>query len=170
MSATTGTIKRITDKGFGFIATPDGTEYFFHQSACTSTPFVSMREGEKVTFTVGQGPKGPRAENVVPAAELPHAFDGDDVLRLLDHANQGSVSPWVAADTALFFLGHVAAHDAEPHLVLDLHQDGRQPAHVDRVGGEHVEGDPLSALRADARQPAEFVDEVLDDALVHSRP
>ncbi len=64
---TTGTIKRITDKGFGFIAAADGTEYFFHQSACTSTPFDSMREGEQVTFTVGQGPKGPRAENVRPA-------------------------------------------------------------------------------------------------------
>ena len=64
---TTGTIKRITDKGFGFIAANDGTEYFFHQSACTSTPFDSMREGEQVTFTVGQGPKGPRAENVKPA-------------------------------------------------------------------------------------------------------
>jgi CspA family cold shock protein len=61
---TTGTIKRITDKGFGFIAAPDGTEYFFHQSACTGTPFDSLREGEQVTFTVGQGPKGPRAENV----------------------------------------------------------------------------------------------------------
>ena len=46
---------------------PDGTEYLFHQSACTSTPFDSMREGENVTFTVGQGPKGPRAENVVRA-------------------------------------------------------------------------------------------------------
>jgi CspA family cold shock protein len=67
MAATTGTIKRITDKGFGFIAAPDGTEYFFHQSACTSTPFDSLREGDNVTFTVGQGPKGPRAENVVPA-------------------------------------------------------------------------------------------------------
>jgi CspA family cold shock protein len=63
MASTTGTIKRITDKGFGFIATPEGTEYFFHQSAC-STPFDSLREGETVTFTVGQGPKGPRAENV----------------------------------------------------------------------------------------------------------
>jgi len=66
MTSTSGTIKRITDKGFGFIATPDGTEYFFHQSACTSTPFNSMREGQKVSFTVGQGPKGPRAENVRP--------------------------------------------------------------------------------------------------------
>ena len=67
MSATSGTIKRITDKGFGFIVAPDGIEYFFHQSACTSTPFDSLREGDSVTFTLGQGPKGPRAENVRPA-------------------------------------------------------------------------------------------------------
>ena len=46
MAPTTGTIKRITDRGFGFIATPDGVEYFFHQSACTITPFDSLREGE----------------------------------------------------------------------------------------------------------------------------
>jgi CspA family cold shock protein len=67
MATSTGTIKRITDKGFGFIAAPDGMEYFFHQSACTQTPFDSLREGDNVTFSVGQGPKGPRAENVVPA-------------------------------------------------------------------------------------------------------
>lgn len=59
-----GTIKRITDKGFGFIATAEGTEYFFHQSACADTPFDNLREGQPVSFTVGQGPKGPRAENV----------------------------------------------------------------------------------------------------------
>ena len=64
MASTTGTIKRITDKGFGFIATADGTEYFFHQSACTGTRFDDLREGQNVSFTVGQGPKGPRAENV----------------------------------------------------------------------------------------------------------
>ena len=62
--STTGTIKRITDKGFGFIATDDGPEYFFHQSACTGTSFDDLREGQAVTFTVGEGPKGPRAENV----------------------------------------------------------------------------------------------------------
>ncbi len=67
MESTTGTIKRITANGYGFIAAPDGVEYFFHQSACTSTPFDSMREGDNVTFTLGQGPKGPRAENVAPA-------------------------------------------------------------------------------------------------------
>ena len=63
MATMTGTIKRmVSDKGFGFIAAGDGTEYFFHQSACTSTRFDDMREGQTVSFTVGQGPKGPRAE------------------------------------------------------------------------------------------------------------
>lgn len=61
----TGTIKRlVSDKGFGFIAAGDGTEYFFHQSACTQTPFNQLREGQAVTFDVGQGTKGPRGENV----------------------------------------------------------------------------------------------------------
>jgi CspA family cold shock protein len=64
MTTTDGTIKRITDKGFGFISGADGSEYFFHQSACVSTPFDDLREGQAVSFTVGQGPKGPRAENV----------------------------------------------------------------------------------------------------------
>jgi len=62
----TGTIKRLTDKGFGFIATSDGTEYFFHQSAVAGVRFDDLREGQKVSFTAGQGPKGPRAENVKP--------------------------------------------------------------------------------------------------------
>ena len=64
MGTMNGTIKRLTDKGFGFIATEGGTEYFFHQSACTGTRFDDLREGQTVSFTVGQGPKGPRAENV----------------------------------------------------------------------------------------------------------
>ena len=64
MTTTNGTIKTLTDKGFGFIAAADGTEYFFHQSACTGTRFDELREGQSVSFTIGQGPKGPRAENV----------------------------------------------------------------------------------------------------------
>ena len=64
MTTTDGTIKRITDRGFGFIATAEGTEYFFHQSACAHTPFDELHEGQSVSFTVGQSPKGPRAENV----------------------------------------------------------------------------------------------------------
>jgi CspA family cold shock protein len=60
-----GTIKRlVSDKGFGFIAAQDGNEYFFHQSACVGARFDELREGQDVTFDKGQGPKGPRAENV----------------------------------------------------------------------------------------------------------
>ena len=65
MASMTGTIKRIvSDKGFGFIAASNNTEYFFHSSACASEPFDSLREGQDVTFDVEQGPKGPRAANV----------------------------------------------------------------------------------------------------------
>ncbi len=65
MAPTTGKIKRLVGgKGFGFIATQDGTEYFFHQSACVDVRFDDLREGQAVTFEKGQGPKGPRAENV----------------------------------------------------------------------------------------------------------
>lgn len=65
MAAVDGTIKRIvSDKGFGFVAAADGTEYFFHNSACTGVRFDELREGQSVTFEKGQGPKGPRAENL----------------------------------------------------------------------------------------------------------
>ena len=66
MAATmNGTIKRlVSEKGFGFVAASDGSEYFFHQSACNGCKFDSLREGQAVTFEKGQGPKGPRAENV----------------------------------------------------------------------------------------------------------
>ncbi len=61
-----GTIKRITDKGFGFIARPPQQDLFFHSSAVSGVGFDDLREGQQVTFTLGQGPKGPRAENVQP--------------------------------------------------------------------------------------------------------
>ncbi len=68
MAVTNGTIKRmVTDKGFGFVAAQDGSEYFFHQSACAETRFDDLYEGQAVTFEKGQGPKGPRAESVRPA-------------------------------------------------------------------------------------------------------
>ena len=59
-----GTIKRVTDKGFGFIETPSGKDIFFHMSACEGVRFEDLQPGQRVTFTEGQGPKGPRAEHV----------------------------------------------------------------------------------------------------------
>ena len=65
MAALNGTIKRlVSDKGFGFILANDGNEYFFHNSACRASPSTSLREDQAVTFDIGQGPKGPRGENV----------------------------------------------------------------------------------------------------------
>jgi CspA family cold shock protein len=59
-----GTIKKlISEKGFGFIEGERG-ELFFHHSAVEGTPFESLHEGQKVEFTEGRGPKGPRAESV----------------------------------------------------------------------------------------------------------
>ena len=59
-----GTIKRLTDKGFGFIDTGSDSDMFFHMSAVEGCTFEELQEGQKVSFTAGQGPKGPRAENV----------------------------------------------------------------------------------------------------------
>ena len=65
MASMQGTIKKlVSDKGFGFILANDGNEYFFHNSACSQTPFDQLREGQGVTFDRGHGPKGPRGENV----------------------------------------------------------------------------------------------------------
>lgn len=60
-----GKIKRVTDKGFGFI-TPEGgnNDMFFHSSNVEGVEFNDLREGQEVTYSIGQGPKGPRAENV----------------------------------------------------------------------------------------------------------
>lgn len=59
-----GKIKRKTDRGFGFI--DDGTEkdMFFHSSSVQNGSFDELREGQLVSYDIGQGPKGPRAENV----------------------------------------------------------------------------------------------------------
>jgi CspA family cold shock protein len=61
----TGKIRTLrVDKGFGFIKDDAGKEYFFHQSAVYGEGLEDLREGDSVEFEVGQGPKGPRAENV----------------------------------------------------------------------------------------------------------
>jgi CspA family cold shock protein len=57
-------LRLLSEKGFGFILGDNGIEYFFHQSAVKNTPFAALREGTKVTFADGEGPKGPRAEDV----------------------------------------------------------------------------------------------------------
>jgi CspA family cold shock protein len=59
-----GTIKRKTDRGFGFIETTDNKDLFFHMSNLEGVQWDDISEGLKVTYEVGDGPKGPRAEKV----------------------------------------------------------------------------------------------------------
>jgi CspA family cold shock protein len=66
-----GTIKKLVhDKGFGFIATEDGADVFFHHSSVADRQFDNLAEGQKVEYTVdgGNNPrgKGPRAASVTP--------------------------------------------------------------------------------------------------------
>ncbi len=60
-----GTVKWFNDKkGFGFIEQENGSDVFVHHSAINATGFKSLREGDKVSFEVEQGKKGPSAVNV----------------------------------------------------------------------------------------------------------
>ena len=65
----TGTIARLTDKGFGFIKR-EGQErdLFFHSNELVGVTFDELREGDKLTFEVAESPKGPNAIKVSRAA------------------------------------------------------------------------------------------------------
>lgn len=64
MKMTEGTIKRLTDRGFGFIETGDEKDMFFHSSNVEGGGYESLHEGQRVSYNEGRGPKGLRAENV----------------------------------------------------------------------------------------------------------
>jgi CspA family cold shock protein len=63
-----GTVKWFNEKkGFGFIEQEDGPDVFVHFSGINGSGFKSLVEGDRVTFTVEDGPKGPAAVNVTVA-------------------------------------------------------------------------------------------------------
>ncbi len=60
-----GTVKWFNDrKGFGFIEQEDGPDVFVHHSAIDASGFKTLNEGDRVTFDIEQGQKGPAAANV----------------------------------------------------------------------------------------------------------
>lgn len=59
-----GRIKKLTNKGFGFIETETG-DLFFHVSALSDgVRFDDLQEGQRVEFEISDGPKGARAESI----------------------------------------------------------------------------------------------------------
>ena len=68
MSTSTGTVKWFNEsKGFGFIEQDSGPDVFAHFRAINGDGFKTLTEGQRVTFVVTQGPKGPAAEDITPA-------------------------------------------------------------------------------------------------------
>ncbi len=59
-----GSIKKLTDKNFGFIAQDGGNDLFFHANSLDGVEFSQLREGDAVTFEVEKTEKGDAAVNV----------------------------------------------------------------------------------------------------------
>lgn len=61
-----GTVKWFNNsKGYGFITSDDGVDVFVHYTAVAGDGFKSLKENERVSFELKEGPKGPQADNVV---------------------------------------------------------------------------------------------------------
>ena len=73
-----GTIRRLMDRGFGFIKTEDETDLFFHRTDLEGVEFDSLSEGQEVEFEKGQGQDGRPRANKVRLTETQTSDDGGD--------------------------------------------------------------------------------------------
>lgn len=80
MTTVTGTIARLTDRGFGFITPADGgdKDVFFHARSLDGIEYDDLREGDSVEFDVENGPKGPSAINIRRGGSAPAPAKDDD--------------------------------------------------------------------------------------------
>ncbi|MFC1941444.1 cold-shock protein, partial [Chloroflexota bacterium] len=65
-----GTIARLMDRGFGFIKTEEGVDFFFHRNELEGVEFNNLREGQEVEFEKGQGRDGRPAAVKVRLTEI----------------------------------------------------------------------------------------------------
>ncbi|MBA7565855.1 hypothetical protein ES708_07540 [subsurface metagenome] len=73
-----GTIRRLMDRGFGFIKTEDETDLFFHRNDIEGVEFNSLSEGQEVEFEKGQGRDGRPAAVKVRLTETQASDDGGE--------------------------------------------------------------------------------------------
>ncbi len=73
-----GTIRRLMDRGFGFIKTEDETDLFFHRNELEGVEFNSLSEGQEVEFEKGQGRDGRPAAVKLRLTETQASDDGGD--------------------------------------------------------------------------------------------
>ena len=73
-----GTIRRLMERGFGFIKTEDETDLFFHRNDLEGVEFNSLSEGQEVEFEKGQGREGRPAAVKVRLTETQASDDGGD--------------------------------------------------------------------------------------------
>ena len=107
------------------------------------------------------------AEHVVQAAELVGAFERDQVGRMLDDADQRMVAARVEADRADLILGQVAALLAEADALLHVLDRGGERQRLLARDAEEMEREAVRGARADARQPRQLRDEILDGRREH---
>jgi CspA family cold shock protein len=73
-----GTIKKLMDRGYGFITAEDGTDLFFHRNDLEGVAFESLSEGQEVDFEKGQGRDGRPQANKVRLTEIQASDEGRD--------------------------------------------------------------------------------------------